>query len=42
MLIPFLGHILSGILILLNIYFKHWDARLLWLQASIYIFKPLK
>jgi hypothetical protein len=35
MVIPFLGHVISGILLILNIYFRHWDARLLWLQAGL-------
>ena len=38
MLTPFLGHILSGVLILLNIHFTQWDARMLWLSETYVIF----
>ena len=37
MLLPFLGHVISGVLQLLNIYFERWDARLIWLKET-YIF----
>ena len=37
MLLPFLGHIISGVLQILNIYFDRWDARLIWLKET-YIF----
>ena len=38
MLTPFLGHILSGVLILLNIHFSHWDSRFLWLSECYVLF----
>ena len=37
MVFPFFGHILSGTLMLLNVYYEDWDARLLWL-SNMYIF----
>ena len=37
MLVPFLGHILSGSLMILNVIYTSWDARLLWLSET-YIF----
>ena len=37
MVFPFIGHIISGTLMLLNVYYEHWDARLLWL-SNTYIF----
>ena len=36
MVVPFIGHIISGTLMILNIYFEQWDARLLWL-SNVYI-----
>ena len=36
MVVPFLGHIISGVLMILNVYFENWDPRLLWL-SEIYI-----
>ena len=36
-MVPFLGHIISGSLMILNIVFYSWDARLLWL-SEIYVF----
>ena len=36
MVVPFIGHIISGTLTILNVYFESWDPRLLWL-SEIYI-----
>ncbi|XP_023322314.1 uncharacterized protein LOC111696803 isoform X2 [Eurytemora carolleeae] len=38
MLIPFIGHFLSSIMSLLNIFFFSWDPRFLWLQEIYTLF----
>ena len=38
MLVPFLGHIVSGTLMILNVYFENWDSRFLWLSQSYILF----
>ena len=38
MLVPFLGHVISGTLMILNVYFEQWDARLLWLSNTYILF----
>ena len=36
MVIPFLGHIISGSLMLVNVYMEDWDPRFIFLE-NVYI-----
>merc|ERR1719220_487360 len=38
MLVPFLGHIISGTLMILICLFPNWDARFIWLSESYILF----
>ena len=35
MFVPFCGHVISGVLLLLNVYYEAWDPRLLgWARPT--------
>ena len=38
MFVPFCGHVISGVLLLLNVYYEAWDPRLLWLGETYILF----